>query len=111
MRAADAILYFGSPVSNRFHLLGSIITGTLWSAILLGGIWFRNNWCRYVLILFLMVSLIMPAIEVYGIWSTLHITNYTLLYSIIASMLIFGSVTWTLISSRDIKRLTTRLRD
>ena len=109
MQGADAILYFGAPPSNRFHLLGSIITSTIWTTALLGGIWYRNNWCRYVLFFLLMFNVVLPVIQIYDVWLLRHIVNFTALYSIIAATVIFGGVAWTLIFSPDIKRLTSRI--
>jgi len=111
MRAADVLLFSGMPPGKGSEILGSIITSAIWTTALLVGMWLRKNWCRYFLIFILLVTFFLSAFMIYDIGLSPHVINLTVVYILVAVTLIHGAIALALILSKDIKRLTSRVRD
>ncbi len=54
----DATVYLTTPEEGLREVLSSTIIRQLWTVFLLGAMWFRHNWARYVLIGVLLVGAI-----------------------------------------------------
>jgi hypothetical protein len=57
----DGLLLLFTPPEFRGRLALQIGLSTMWNAVFLGAIWQRQNWARYVLCFFLLLSVVFGA--------------------------------------------------
>lgn len=57
LRALDVFLYTHLFNIGKPALLAALINNAVWTTVLLGAVWIRKNWARYVLIAFLFLGL------------------------------------------------------
>jgi len=57
LRALDVFIYTHLLNIGRPALLAALINNAVWTTVLLGAVWVRKNWARYVLIAFLFLGL------------------------------------------------------
>jgi hypothetical protein len=99
-------MYLASPAADKSRILASIITGAIWTTALLAGVWFRRNWCRYALLLILLLSVASSMIFLPGLFE--QPVNYAVLKILSVVTLVNGAAAWALACSRDIRRVTSR---
>lgn len=99
-------MYLLVPTENNTKVLGSLINTVIWTTALLIGIWYRQNWCRYVLIAMLILTVVTFMIIVPEAVVLLDDDMLFVLFGGIA--LAYAAMVWVLISSPDIRRLTDR---
>jgi len=99
-------MYFGNPFGIRSQLAGAILSAMVWTTALLAGIWFRQNWCRYILLIVLLLGSIGVMIYFSGFNSPA--TNESMVVFFAGFGLGNAAIAWALITSPDIKRLTNR---
>lgn len=58
----DVLMIFSSLPEYRARLAIQLGLSTLWSGVFLGAIWCRQNWARYVLCIFLLISVVFGAV-------------------------------------------------
>lgn len=105
LRGSDALIYFGSPASDRRHLLAAIVVSAIWTTAVLGGVCFRQNWCRAALGVLIVLStvsytLFLPVFQLPA--------NERALTVLAVVAVINGTVIWAATSLHDIRRLTSR---
>jgi hypothetical protein len=105
LRGSDALIYFGSPASDRPHLLAAILVGAIWTAAAMAGVWSRQNWCRGALGLLIVLSTVSYTLflPVYQLPA-----NYRVLAFLAGTAALNGAVIWAVTSLHDVKRLTSR---
>ena len=109
LRGIEVVTYLLVPEENNSRLIGSIINNAIWSAALLTGIWYRQNWCRYILIGLLLVTVVTLMIV---LPDALVLLGDDLIVVLLAGItLAYVAIVWVLISSPDIRRLTDRTDD
>lgn len=59
--ACDVVVAVAAPEEIRGRLGLQLALNTMWNAVFLGGIWHRQNWARYVLCFFLLLSIVFGA--------------------------------------------------
>jgi hypothetical protein len=58
----DVLLFFSIVPEFRERLALQLGLNTMWNAVFLGAIWQRQNWARYVLSVFLLLSVLFGAV-------------------------------------------------
>lgn len=48
----------GHNLQNASQVMGSVLVNLLWDLVLLGAMWMRMNWARYVMVTLLMLALV-----------------------------------------------------
>lgn len=86
-------------------MLGSIITGAVWTTALLVAISYRKSWARYGLIALLILGVIAFLIVAPAILKN-DIKEPVMAAVLCITTLINGGCAWCLISSSSIRRLT-----
>jgi len=109
LRGIEVVMYLAFPEVYSPQVVGSTINNVIWSAALLTGIWYRQNWCRYILIALLLISVITLMIL---LPDALVLLEDDMIVVLLAGItLAYVAVVWILISSPDIRRLTDRTDD
>jgi hypothetical protein len=106
LRSIEVFMYLLVPTENNTRVLASLINTVIWTTALLIGIWYRQNWCRYVLIAMLILTVVTFMIIVPEAVVLLDDDMLFVLFGGIA--LAYAAMVWVLISSPDIRRLTDR---
>jgi hypothetical protein len=110
LRGVDALCYFGNHgAGSKAALLGGIVTNAAWTTALLAGIWFRQNWCRYVLIFFMGLAVAVALVAIPSMIPDLK--GNGILTVLGAGTLIYAGLAWLLVNSADIHRLTSRAKE
>ena len=86
-----------------------MLSTVIWTTALLIGIWYRQNWCRYILIVLLLLTVVVFMILVPEGMVIFGDDMLLVLFGGLA--LAYAAIAWVLISSRDIRRLTNRTDD
>jgi hypothetical protein len=106
LRLGDALVYFGGPSSAKSQLLAGVLTGALWTTALLAGVWFRQDWCRWALMVALIACIFASAAFLRAAFDLP--LNYRLMSILLAVAAINGGAAWAVIALRDIRRVTSR---
>ena len=109
LRGIEVFMYLAVPARNNSQLLGSMLSTVIWTTALLIGIWYRQNWCRYILIVLLLLTVVVFMILVPEGMVIFGDDMLLVLFGGLA--LAYAAIAWVLISSRDIRRLTNRTDD
>src|SRR5260370_39941238 len=64
LRGIEVLIYLGTTASDKSRLIGTILVNVVWTTALLTGIWLRQNWARYVLILLMFIDVVSSMIFV-----------------------------------------------
>jgi hypothetical protein len=102
----DALVCYAGATGPHSPVVAAVITGCLWTTALLAGIWFRQEWCRWALMVALLLSILSavwilrPAFDL-----PLH---YTQVLVLLAVALINAGAAWAIVKLRDIRRITSR---
>lgn len=105
LRAMDPFFYFGAIAEAQQQILGSILISTLWTTVLIVGIWNRKSWALYIMIALLIYGIIrdiLPLVTVQIIYGNDAVSRFFL-----TGIVIRVIVTLILIASPDIKRLAS----
>jgi hypothetical protein len=106
LRVADALICFAGPAGARSPALAAVLTGALWTTALIVGIWFRQEWCRWALMVVLLGCILSAAYFLRAAFDLpLH---YASLSVLLVVALIDSAAAWAVIQLRDIRRLTSR---
>jgi hypothetical protein len=106
LRGGDALIYYGSPLTDKRQLLASLMVGGLWSTFALGGVWARKNWCRYGLnVILLCTTLFFLFQNREALKAPL---DYRALAPVASAIGINVLVAWAMVSLPDIRRLAHR---
>jgi hypothetical protein len=114
-RAMDVLYYFGFHVTGDraapMNMVGlvCIVTDAIWTTALLAGIWHRQNWCRYFLTFFLEIAIFGAVVVVPCLYPVL--TDERLMTLLGAGTLVNAAIAWLLITSPDIRRITSKAYD
>jgi hypothetical protein len=106
LRVGDALVCYAGATGLHSPVAAAVITGCLWTTALLAGIWFRQEWCRWALMVALLLSILSavwilrPAFDL-----PLH---YTQVLVLLAVALINAGAAWAIVKLRDIRRITSR---
>jgi hypothetical protein len=109
LRGIEVIVYLAVPEVHSPQVVGSTINNVIWSAALLTGIWYRQNWCRYILIALLLITVVTLLILLPD--ALVLLEDDMIVVFLGAMTLAYAGIVWVLISSRDIRRLTDRTDD
>lgn len=110
LRFIDALLLFrGYPMmatSDKDLFLGFVIAMAIFTTVLLVCVWFHQNWARYIFtgtLLLIIVSglALLPCLRDFPTLARATVDIFVLLAA-------YTAVTLTIISSKDIRRLTSR---
>lgn len=104
LRAVEAFYYFESRTSHKSLLTGAIIVYILWTTAFLVGIWFRQNWARYGLLIFLLIGVVAEVFLVLTLAVQTDTVNQTMLVPL-TGVSIKAAIIWFLVTSEDIRRL------
>ncbi len=107
LRGVDLLMYFGTTGSDKTRLLASIITTGIWTTALLVGIWKRQNWARYFLIVLVLLGVFAYALFTPDVVQDKGTGSPLLAVFIIAGAANAG-IAFCLIRSRHIRRLCQR---
>lgn len=109
MAFLDVVYRLGSFMDANSAMNGTTLCSFIITTGLLGGVWCRQNWARYILVVFLAVRVMVAFVGC----STIFKNDLGL--SALFSMFVMGTsdaiCAWALISSQDVRRLTNRLYD
>ena len=109
MAFLDVARRLGSFKAANSALDGSTLSSFIFTTGLLGGIWCRQNWARYILLAFLGVRVLVAFVSCATIFKNdLGLSAWFTVFVMGAADTLCA---WTLISSQDIRRLTNRLYD
>lgn len=102
----DLLLLLKRPATCDPSVTAAFAGRTIWTAVLMAGIWRRQNWCRYILITLLLLGIIIaivsfPAIFVFAKF----VESRSLIPLIMFALVGDGVVALTLMYSKDIRRL------
>jgi len=106
LRVADALVCFSGPASARSPAVAAVLIGALWTTSLMVGIWFRQEWCRWALMVVLLLSILSAMFFLRDAFDLPVHAGPILVLLVIA--LINSGAAWGVIQLRDIRRLTSR---
>ncbi len=106
LRGSDALIYFGAPAIDRQRSEVAIIVGAAWTSVALAGLWYRKDWCRYLLSFLILATTVAFTFVIPGIYQLP--ANYRLLAFLFAAASIDAAVIWAVVALPDIRRLTSR---
>ena len=104
-RVSDALMLFAAGPYNNAQLVGSLLTGGIWSTGLLVAIAYRKNWARYFLIVLTVLAVVTFFIIIPEALKG-EITSPVLFATLCITTLINAGVAWCLISAPSIRHLT-----
>jgi hypothetical protein len=109
LRSIEVFMFLLVPAESNSRVLGSMINTVIWTTALLIGIWYRQNWCRYILIAILLLTVVTLMIIVP---EAVVLLDAEILFVLFAGItLAYAAIIWVLISNSDIRRLTDRTDD
>ena len=107
LRVADCLLfwYLSRPGNASALMSGAVVGSILWTTTLLGAIWRRQSWARYVLITFNCGFIALFSYPVLVAWGTRELAPTFEYQLIITAVVLYSTATALLVCSRRIRHL------
>lgn len=111
LEVLDTWVYLACPPMNDLShrkVFGATLNSMLWQTVLLGAIWARQNWARYVLVFCLLFRVVIDFVIFSEFTQNSFLSGKLSMWIPTNTMIVSLVVAVILIKSRDIHRLTNR---